>query len=132
MSRISVTSGTAHVRKRLHIADGAQIAPGVVINLDGNVSIGENATVGPYTRIYTTTHELGTGSKRCDPVVIVRPVVIEKGAWIAMGAIILPGVTIGQGAVVAAGSVVTKDVPPNVFVEGSPAEVVHKLPFGNR
>ncbi len=132
MSRIQVISGHPNVRERLHIADGARIAPGVVINLDEHVTIEENVTVGPFTKIYTTTHELGPGSQRCDVAVVNLPVKIERGAWVAMGAIILPGVTIGQGAVVAAGSVVTKDVPPNVFVQGSPAEIVNKLPFGNR
>lgn len=132
MSRISVISGKSHVHERLHIGDGSRIAPGVVMNLDDHVTIGENATVGPFTKIYTTTHELGTGSQRCDIAVINKPVVIERGVWVAMGVTILPGVTIGQGAVVAAGSVVTKDVPPNVFVQGCPAEIVNKLPFGNR
>jgi acetyltransferase-like isoleucine patch superfamily enzyme len=132
MSRVIVISGMPGVHERLHIADGARIAPGVVVNLDDHVHIGEKVTIGPFSKIYTTTHELGTGSQRCDPAVVNQPVTIERGAWVAMGVTILPGVTVGQGAVVAAGSVVTKDVPPNVFVQGCPAEVVNKLPFGNR
>lgn len=132
MGRVTIMSGHPHARERLHLADGSRIAPGVVINLDDHVTIGERATIGPFSKIYTTTHELGMGSQRCDTAVVNQPVVIEAGVWVAMGVTILPGVTIGRGAVVAAGSVVTKDVPPNVFVQGVPAEVMHKLPFGNR
>ena len=49
-----------------------------------------------------------------------------------VGAIIVPGVTVGRGSIVAAGAVVLKDVPPNAYVEGNPAEVVRQLPWGYR
>ena len=48
---------------------------------------------------------------------------IGDGSYIGMGAIILDGVTIGAGAVVGAGSLVTRNVPANVLVYGSPAKV---------
>src|SRR5690242_4999274 len=44
-----------------------------------------------------------------------------RGASIGSGAVILGGVTIGAGALVGAGAVVTKDVPENAVVVGSPA-----------
>ncbi len=37
---------------------------------------------------------------------------------------ILPGVTIGDGVIIGAMSVVTKDIPANSIVIGSPAKVV--------
>ena len=48
---------------------------------------------------------------------------VKKGASIGSNATILAGVTIGENALVGAGSVVTKDVPPNTIVAGSPARV---------
>ena len=40
---------------------------------------------------------------------------------------VLAGVTIGENAIVAAGSVVTKDVPANTVVAGSPAKVIREI-----
>ena len=48
---------------------------------------------------------------------------VKKGASIGSNATILCGVTIGENALVGAGAVVTKDVPPNTVVAGSPAKV---------
>ena len=47
--------------------------------------------------------------------------------WIGANATILAGVTVNDGAVVAAGSVVSKDVPPNCMVGGTPAKVIKQL-----
>jgi serine acetyltransferase len=45
-------------------------------------------------------------------------------------AVVLGGITVGHGSVVGANSVVTKDVPDNVVVAGSPARIIrHLLPF---
>jgi len=49
---------------------------------------------------------------------------IQAGASIGAGATILPGVTIGSNAVVLAGAVVTRSVPPNAVVDGSPAKII--------
>lgn len=49
--------------------------------------------------------------------------VVQKGASIGGGAVILPGVVIGSGAMVGAGAVVTKSVPANAIVYGSPARI---------
>src|SRR6266566_4025869 len=58
---------------------------------------------------------------------ITKPIAIERNVWIAAGATIIGGVTVGENAVVAAGSVVTKNVPPNTLVGGSPARVIRSI-----
>lgn len=58
------------------------------------------------------------------------PVTIEEDAWIGMHSIVLKGVTVGARSIVAAGSVVTRNVPPDVVVAGSPAKVIRKLVNG--
>src|SRR5688572_13768685 len=52
---------------------------------------------------------------------------VKKGASIGSNATILCGITIGENALVGAGAVVTKDVPPNTVVAGSPAKVIKSI-----
>lgn len=40
----------------------------------------------------------------------------------------MPGVRVGKNAVIAGGAVVTKDVPANTIVGGSPAKVIREIP----
>src|SRR5215467_11493819 len=51
----------------------------------------------------------------------VEQTVVCKGASIGSGSVIMCGVTIGENAIIGAGSVVTKDVPANAVVAGTPA-----------
>jgi acetyltransferase-like isoleucine patch superfamily enzyme len=54
-------------------------------------------------------------------------VTIKKCAKIGANSTFLPGVTVGENALVGAGSVVTKDVPDNMVVAGSPAKVIKSV-----
>jgi acetyltransferase-like isoleucine patch superfamily enzyme len=60
----------------------------------------------------------------------VVPTVVKRGAAIGANATIVCGVTIGENALVAAESTVTRDVPPDSLVVGSPARVVGRRPKG--
>jgi maltose O-acetyltransferase len=101
----------------------------VTINLDA--TLGENVAIAPQVVIYTGSHRVGPGSMRIGAG-HASPVTIEDGAWVRLGAVLAPGVTIGRGSIVAAGAVVLKDVPANTYVEGNPAAVVRRLPWGDR
>ena len=57
----------------------------------------------------------------------VERTIIKKGASVGSGATILSKVIVGENAIVGAGSVVTKDVPPNSIVAGSPARVLRYI-----
>ena len=54
-------------------------------------------------------------------------VTVKRLARIGANSTILPGVTIGENSLVGAGSVVTKDVPENVVVAGSPAKIIKSV-----
>jgi acetyltransferase-like isoleucine patch superfamily enzyme len=58
----------------------------------------------------------------------VVPTLVKRGASIGSGAVILCGLTIGEGALVGAGSVVTRDVPDQALVCGTPARLVGTTP----
>jgi acetyltransferase-like isoleucine patch superfamily enzyme len=128
---IRLTGAETGFYENLVTAPRAVIANGVTINIDGRVTIGRCAGIGPDVKIYTATHRIGPGSNRLGDGYAL-PVTIEDGAWVRAGALIVPGVTIGRGAIVAAGAVVLHDVPPNTYVEGNPAKVIRKLGWADR
>ena len=53
-----------------------------------------------------------------------RDVVVGSNVWIGYGACILRGVRVGDNSIVGTNAVVTKDVPANAVVAGSPARIV--------
>lgn len=107
-----------------------EIGKGTFMNSDirfgvpsAKVTIGKNAQIGPRVMFETMNHGLvyeeGKGRGGW-----AKPIVIEDEVWIGGGCIVTQGVTIGKGSVVAAGAVVTKDVPPNTVVGGTPAKFI--------
>jgi acetyltransferase-like isoleucine patch superfamily enzyme len=131
MGNLGITSALPDFYTKLAVGSGTTIADHVSLILDAPITIGTNVAIAPHVVICTGNHRTGPGSMRLGAVTS-SPVTIENGAWVRVGAIIAPGVTVGQGSVVAAGAVVLKDVPPNTYVEGNPAQVVHRLPWGDR
>ena len=104
--------------KRIFINSGCRFQD------QGGVTIGDDCLIGHNTVLATLNHDLDP-AKRAD--MHPAPINIGCNVWIGANATLLPGVTIGDNAVVAAASVVTKDVPANTVVVGSPARVVRTL-----
>lgn len=96
---------------RVTVKSGVQLWDGLRVGDD--VFIGPNATF---------ANELFLHSRQ-KPARFLQTI-IQAGASIGAGATILPGVTIGSNAVVLAGAVVTRSVPPNAVVDGSPAKII--------
>ena len=132
VGNLELTSGFPGFYDKLVVGPGAIIGDHVTINLDATVTMGTNVTISPRVVIYTGSHRIGPGSRRMVALGTGLPVTIEDGAWVRVGAVIAPGVTIGRGSIVATGAVVLKDVPPNTYVEGNPATVIRRLPWGDR
>lgn len=53
-----------------------------------------------------------------------KSIVIGDFVWIGNHVYIGPGITVGSNSIIGANSVVTKDVPPNTVVGGTPARVI--------
>ncbi|WP_253375265.1 DapH/DapD/GlmU-related protein [Okibacterium sp. HSC-33S16] len=101
--------------KRIFINSGCKFQD------QGGIVIGDDCLIGHNTVMATLNHDLSP-DRRAD----MHPgrITVGRNVWIGSNAIILPGVTIGDNAVVGAAAVVTKDVPENAVVVGSPARVV--------
>ncbi|MCM1520322.1 MAG: sugar O-acetyltransferase [Lachnoclostridium sp.] len=93
---------------------------------EGQVTIGDNAFIGPNVSIYTACHPLEP-EPRNTGVQWARSVTIGDNVWIGGGVTILPGVTIGDCCVIGAGSVVTKDIPARTLAAGNPARVIKQI-----
>lgn len=90
------------------------------------ITIGEKCQIATHVQLLTAWHPLEPGPRR-DGLEAASPITLGDNVWLGGGVIVLPGVTIGDNSVVGAGSVVTKDVPANVVVVGSPARVIKHL-----
>ena len=84
--------------------------------------IKDNVWIGPNVIFYNDPHPPCPKYKEC-----VGAPVIKKNAKVGARSSIFPGVTIGENSIVGANSVVTKDVPADSVVIGSPAKVVKKV-----
>lgn len=110
--------------KNITIGERTFINSGCKFQDQGGVVIGSDCLIGHNTVLATLNHDPAP-SKRAD--MHPAPITIGDNVWIGANATVLPGVTIGKNAIVAAASVVTKDVPENTIVVGSPAREVRAL-----
>lgn len=118
----------AHLRKNAHLDDNVHmgnfgevkdsyLASGVKMghfSYIGNATIHENVNIGCGT--ITCNYD---GKKK-------HHTEVGKNAFIGSGTMLVSPVEIGENATTGAGSVVTKDVPPNVIVVGTPAKLLKK------
>ncbi len=116
------------------IGDCCFFAGGVRLLAAGSITIGDGALFAKNTTISDSDwHDL---YDRIDPRPAHKPVVLGRNVWVGDGAFIGKGVSIGDNAVIAARSVVTRDVPANTVVAGSPAKPIKALdpdgPFKTR
>jgi acetyltransferase-like isoleucine patch superfamily enzyme len=128
----------------------ARVSPLASLRFTERVSIGRNATVGPYCVVWggwsRTWARVGDEALLSPGVVLVagnhriaepgpvrstgfdeQDVEVGDGGWIGAHATII-GCRVGSGAVVGAGAVVIEDVPDGAIAVGVPARVVGRRP----
>lgn len=107
-----------------------KIGKNVFINFDctfldlGGITIDDGVLIAPKVSLLSEGHPIEPENRHA---LVPKAIHIKKNAWIGAGATILQGVTIGENSVVAAGSVVSKDVPDNVIVGGTPARIIKEI-----
>ena len=130
----------------LRLGRWAWIGDGSKIRVhEGEVSIGAKTVMGQECTISAYQHvEIGRECIVADRVMLIdfdhgvveverpirlqgiykRDVRVGHNVWIGYGACILRGVAVGDNAIVGTSTVVTRDVPENAVVGGSPARVI--------
>ena len=90
----------------------------------GGITIEDDVFIGPHCVLATEYHPENPETRHS---LLTKPIVVKRNAWLGANVTVLAGVTIGENAIVAAGSVVTKVVPNNMIVAGSPARVIREI-----
>ena len=93
----------------------------------GGITIEDDVFIGPHCVLATEYHPENPETRHS---LLTKPIVVKRNAWLGANVTVLAGVTIGENAIVAAGSVVTKDVPDNMVVAGSPARMIREIKKG--
>ena len=94
----------------------------------GGITIEEGAFIGPHCVLATEYHPEDPARRHS---LLTKPIVIGRNAWLGADVKVLAGVSIGDNAIVAAGSVVTRDVPADTVVAGSPAKALRLIKIDN-
>ncbi|HEX5851657.1 MAG TPA: acyltransferase [Solirubrobacteraceae bacterium] len=130
----------------LRIGRWAWIGHGSKIRVhEGEVSIGAKTVIGQECTVSAFQHvSIGRECIVADRVMLIdfdhgvteverpirlqgiykRDVRVRHNVWIGYGACILRGVDVGENSIIGTSAVVTKDVPANAVVGGSPARVI--------
>lgn len=128
----------------LELGSNVCLHKGAVIDTSfGNIEIGNNVSVNPYTILYGHGGlSLGSNVRIAAHCVFIpanhgfrdkttpimhqklsaKGIIVEDNVWFGARCVVLDGVRIGHSSVVAAGSVVTRDVPPYHVTKGPPAK----------
>lgn len=118
--------------RRLEIGNDVYVGKHVTIQVDGIIGDGTlfangSGLVGKRDHDY---NQIGTPVRKSRWVgehhELSTPAKVGSDVWIGFNSIVYSGLTIGDSVVVAAGSVVTKDIPSNSIVAGSPARVIRR------
>jgi acetyltransferase-like isoleucine patch superfamily enzyme len=103
-------------------------SPGVYINADNGIEIGDYTNIGPGVALISANHDVVFNDVR----VASPPIRIGHHSWLGYNATVLPGVELGPYTIVGAGAIVTRSFPDGYCVlAGNPARVLRLLDPSN-
>lgn len=107
--------------------EGVFINFGSSILAQAKVTFGDRVLIGPNCSFITVGHPVNDHAMREGGWEIAHPITVGRNTWFGANATVMPGVTIGENCVIGAGTLVTKDIPDNSLVLGTPGRVVRTL-----
>lgn len=113
--------------RNVTVGCGVFINFGATILAQARVTLGDRVMLGPNCSLITVGHPVNDHEMRAEGWEIAKPITIGENTWFGANVTVLPGVTVGKNCVVGAGTLVTRDVPDNSLVLGSPGRVVRTL-----
>lgn len=122
-----------HAPLNLEYGCNVKVGKGVFINFGATilaqapVILGDRVMIGPNCSLITVGHPVDDHEMRADGWEIAKPITIGDNTWFGANVTVMPGVTVGKNCVVGANTLLTRDVPDNSLVLGSPGRVVRKL-----
>ena len=105
-----------YIEENVVIGNNCKIRPFTFIPT--GVTIEDNVFIGPHVTFTNDKYPRTLGDWK------LLKTIVKKNTSIGAGSVINPGVTIGENVLVGAGSTVTRNIPDDSIVVGTPARVV--------
>lgn len=110
---------------RIHIGENTFIGENSILVTNSNITIGSDCLIAAGVTIRDQDHRFE------DTTIPIRmqgnisaPINIGTDVWLGSRVTVLKGVSIGSHSIAGANSLITKNVPPNVIVVGTPAKII--------
>ena len=124
---------------KIKIGKNVQINDFVHISAANLITISDNVLIASKVFISDSSHGKYDGFNQDKPStppqnrkLYSSPIFIGKNTWIGESVTILKGVSIGNNCIIGANSIVTKDIPDNVIIVGSPARIIKRYNIVNQ
>lgn len=110
----------------VHVGENTWVGPYTVLDGSGGLTIGSYCSISAGVQIYS--HDSVQWAISAGKSTIERaPTTIGSRCYIGPNSIISKGVIIGDGVVIGANSLVLGNIPDNVKVAGAPAKIISDL-----
>ncbi len=125
---VQIFSREQEAEGNLSVGNGTHINDFAILDITGDLSIGEEVAFGQYSIVFTHDHLYNDLNKAAwKGGLKTGNVAINDRSWIGAHSVILPDVIIGYRTVIASGAVVTKDCPDETICAGVPAKMIKRI-----